>query len=152
MVDLATQGRRGAFFATGLFMRLDPAAKSLTVCSFGHVGPIFSRLGSFQPADALPVGILPNTEADPWVEEVLACENHGHRFIVFTDGLTEQFNLAGEMFGMDRLAYVFHQANHEPLSRVVERIRAEVRAFQGEALVKDDQALLALDVATPRRA
>ena len=138
--------RRGPLFTTGLYLRVDPALQSLTICSFGHVGPIFSESGCIEPKLDLPVGILANEAAGPWTKLVVRFEDHGRRFIIFTDGLTEQFDLAGEMYGEARLEQVFRRDLRLPLQQLVDGIRAGVDAFRGGALIKDDQALLAIEV------
>lgn len=153
MAKLASGSRAakwGPLFATGLYLRVDPALQSLTICSFGHSGPIFSEAGYIEPKPGLPVGIIANGTAGPWAELVVPFENHGRRFIIFTDGLTEQFDLAGEMYGEARLEQAFRRNLHLPLQQLVADIRAEVDAFRGGALIKDDQALLAIEVIEDR--
>jgi len=134
-------------FATGLYLRVNQSLESLTLCSFGHVGPIFSTSGCIEVKSGLPVGIAVDDVAAHWPELVLRFAEHGRRFIIFTDGLTEQFNLAGEMMGEAGIKRAFQRAAGLPLPEVVEAIRAAVNAFRGDALVKDDQALLAIEVA-----
>jgi len=139
----------GPLFATGLFLRVDPTLQAVTLCSFGHAGPIFSMTGKIEPVAGPPVGIVANEKADAWPELQLRFTDHGRRFVIFTDGLTEQFNLAGEMIGEAGIKRAFLRAGSWPLPRMIDAIRAELDAFRGEAQVKDDQALLAAEVAAP---
>lgn len=147
LVDLARRdGQEGPLFATGLYLRIDSAMQSLVLCSFGHIGPIFSIAGYIDVTPGLPVGVVDNHVAGPWPERTLRFADHGQRFIIFTDGLSEQFNRDGEMFGLAGVERAFRRAIDWPLPQMVEAIRSEVEAFRGDALVKDDQALLAIDV------
>lgn len=130
-------------FATGLFFRFDPRGKRLTCSNFGHHGPIFSRSGLVRVENGPPVGLV--EELEPWPETELDLTEHGTRFLVFSDGITEQFNPEGEMFGNDRLVRAFRRHLERPLAYMVGRIVDDLNDFRGPALVKDDQTLLALD-------
>lgn len=150
LVGLPSGGQeftRHALFATGLYLRVAPDQQALTVCSFGHMGPIFSKSGRIEPKDGLPVGILRSEAAGSWAEQTLPLDCHGRRFLLHTDGLTEQFDPSGEMYGETRLEQLFLRNLHMPLQGLVDAIRGEVEAFRGDALIKDDQALLAIEVA-----
>jgi sigma-B regulation protein RsbU (phosphoserine phosphatase) len=130
-------------YATGLYLCLSPDDHYLKVCSFGHSGPIFSKAGHFAVEGGLPIGMM--EEEEPWPEETLHLATHGRRFLIFTDGVTEQFNMDGEMFGEAGLEREFHRTLDLPLPRMVEQTSACIDAFRGQALVKDDRALLGLE-------
>jgi serine phosphatase RsbU (regulator of sigma subunit) len=133
----------GVMFATGLHFRFEQDRQRVTCCSFGHDGPIFSRTGPIQLESGFPVGLT--EEDEPWPEKKLDLAEHGKRFLVFSDGITEQFNADGEMFGIDGLHETFLRHIDLPLDDMVSRIVEELTDFRGAALVKDDQTLLALD-------
>lgn len=137
---------QGPLFATGLYLRVDPRLQSITFCSFGHDGPIFSKSGYIELQPGLPEGVVSNEVAGSWTELNLRIADHGRRFIIFTDGLTEQFNLTGNMFGKAGIERAFLNAIHWPLQQMVDMIHAEIDRFRGNALVKDDQALLAIEI------
>jgi len=130
-------------FATGLLIRFHAEAQRLTCANFGHHGPIFSRSGVIRLEGGLPVGIAP--EIEPWPETEILLAEHGNRFLVFSDGITEQFNIEGEMFGTARLLEVFLRRLEMPLDEMVGAIVDDLVAFRGGAIVKDDQTLLALE-------
>lgn len=129
-------------FATGLYVRIDRQARTTTICSFGHPGAIFAKTGYVQPAPGLPVGI--RTEGG-WIEQPYSFEQYGAQLLMFTDGITEQFNPTGRMLGHAQLAqfYVEHAHLHPP--QRLEKIQNAVAVFRGDALVKDDQALMLVD-------
>jgi sigma-B regulation protein RsbU (phosphoserine phosphatase) len=133
----------GVMFATGLHFRFEQDLKRVTCCSFGHDGPIFSRTGPIQIESGFPVGLA--EEDEPWPENSIDLTEHGKRFLVFSDGITEQFNAEGEMFGIDGLYEAFLKHIYLCLDEMVNRIVKDLTGFRGTALVKDDQTLLALD-------
>jgi serine phosphatase RsbU (regulator of sigma subunit) len=141
MVELAPDD--DVVFATGLFFRFDQRGHQLTCSNFGHLGPIFSRTGQVYIEGGPPIGLV--DEAEPWPVTQIDMAEHGHRFLVFSDGITEQFNLDGEMFGTDRLLQAFRENLRLPLDEMVDKILAELTDFRSSALVKDDQTLLALE-------
>jgi len=130
-------------FATGLFFRFERDDHLVRCCSFGHEGPIFSKAGLVRVRPGFPVG-LALTER-PWTETRLDLNELGERFLVFSDGITEQFNPGGEMFATSRLEDVFRRHANAPLTELVDAVVEALTAFRGPALVKDDQTLLALE-------
>jgi hypothetical protein len=133
-----------ALFATGLFFRFEPVEQRLTCASMGHEGPIFSRTGEIEIENGPPVGLL--EEMGPWPENAIDLDEHGARFLVFSDGITEQFNIDGEMFGTEGLLQAFRVHLDRPLGEMVNCIVDDLCRFRGPALTKDDQTLLALEL------
>ncbi len=70
-------------------------------------------------------------------EEALA-END--MFLLFTDGVTECTNRAGEMYGQERLQAALVRYGELPVQQALDRIMGEVRAFQADQL--DDITLI----------
>jgi len=140
---LATADPDQVQFATGLYFRFDARGQRLRCANFGHFGPIFSRSGPVRVDNGPPVGLV--EEREPWPETELDLAEHGTRFLVFSDGITEQFNPEGEMFGDDRLLQAFRRHVKRSLNEMVAGIVTELEDFRGPALVKDDQTLLAVD-------
>lgn len=130
-------------FATGLCIRFDHALGHVVVCGFGSDGPIFSRSGQIKLAGGFPVGLA--EDAKKWIDTQLEIREHGSRFLIFSDGITEQFNPSGLMFGTEGLVRAFKGRLAQPLDEMVHSIVDELGEFRGPALVKDDQTLLALD-------
>lgn len=88
--------------------------------------------------DGLPLGIMhgrtyPNHEAP--LEE-------GDTLVVYSDGITDARNTAGEFFGTEGLEQAAVKYKSQPPATMLEGINAEVRAFLGEAQAADDMSLL----------
>jgi sigma-B regulation protein RsbU (phosphoserine phosphatase) len=131
-------------FATGLFFRFEPGGQRLICSSMGHEGPIFSRTGEVKIENGPPAGLV--EEPEPWPENIIDLAEHGTRFLVFSDGITEQFDIEGEMFGTARLLQAFRSRLDRTLDEMLRGIVDELVRFRGEALIKDDQTLLALEL------
>ena len=69
----------------------------------------------------------------------------GDVFLLFTDGLTEAENPAGEHFGLDRLAASFDQALDGPMAAMPAKIVCDVTAFQKRRHYDDDVCLVAVE-------
>lgn len=132
-------------FATGLCLRFEPDRQLVNCCDFGHEDPIFSKSGPISMRGGCPVGLMEREE--PWVETILELREHGSRFLVFSDGITEQFDGDGNMFGVQGLVAAFQRAIDAPVDEMVRRIIEELRSFRGSAQIKDDQTLLGLHFA-----
>jgi serine phosphatase RsbU (regulator of sigma subunit) len=144
MVRLLPDIYNETMFATGLYLDLNPACNSLRVSNFAHFGLLFSEKGMIDPPGGLPVGLF---EADePWPEMELSYSDLGHRLMAYTDGIVEQFDMAGTMFSTQGLLREFLQTLPLDLKTSLHRIMSSVDLFRGEALIKDDQTLLAIEL------
>lgn len=87
--------------ATCLILRLEQDGRC-AIASAGHPGPYIDGCELELPG-ALPLGILPETE----YEEVRFALRPHQTCALYTDGLVEARNRAGQMFGFPRLASMF---------------------------------------------
>jgi serine phosphatase RsbU (regulator of sigma subunit) len=88
-------------FATAIAMRLDPSG-SCTLSTAGHPAPFLNQRGLDLPG-ALPLGLAPVAE----YEEHCFKLQVGDHFALYTDGLLEARNHAGELYGFERLEKLF---------------------------------------------
>lgn len=131
-------------FATGLLFVYTHREQPLVCVSFGHHGPVFSRRGQVAVKPGLPVGIT--TSEDAWPLTSIALEHYGDRFLIFSDGIIEQFNPGGEPFGTTRLVQAFQDQLDQPLDAMLKHIVSQITEYRGKAIVKDDQTLIALEL------
>jgi phosphoserine phosphatase RsbU/P len=92
------EGRR---FTTAVLGEYDPASRRLTYVNAGHNAPILRRAnGTLESltSGGLPLGIELNSQYETSSLEL----GPGDVLILFTDGVVEAFNQAGEEFGNDR--------------------------------------------------
>ena len=71
----------------------------------------------------------------------------GDLVLLFTDGVTDAMNAAGEPFGEERLAAVIEEHGDLPFEELRERILREIHAFVGSTGQHDDLTFVLLTVA-----
>jgi phosphoserine phosphatase RsbU/P len=113
---------------------------TLTYCNAGHNPPvIIGKSGVRRLEEGGPVvGLL---EFAPYSQESVKLDP-GDIVVVFSDGVSEALNAAGEEFGDERLLEAAHQAARDAddvsSPALVESIVSAVRAFTKEAPQSDD--------------
>ena len=133
-------------FITAFYGLLDGSCNRLVFTNAGHNAPILARrdgswlrLGEGGP----PLGLFPD-----WTYERGAVQfSAGDRLVLFTDGVTEVCDAAGEEFGEERLLAVLLENRHLNAGELQERILAEVAKFSGGRF-QDDATLVVLAVAS----
>ncbi|HVS52560.1 MAG TPA: SpoIIE family protein phosphatase [Opitutaceae bacterium] len=131
-------------FITAQLVFVDLAERHLVAASAGHC-PILIASGDqvrTLSVTGTPLGILPDATYRQQSAKLPAPAS----VLLYTDGLTEALNPAGEMFGHDRLADWLRQ--NFPRARSTEQLRddlaADLARFRGGAALRDDQAFLLL--------
>lgn len=91
----------------------------------------------------LPLGVLSNKDfkADP----ALLHLDEGDRLYLWSDGIHEARNTAGEMFGEERLLGVF--ARNTEREQLFDEVLSQVKAFVGRGEKSDDLSLIELVMA-----
>jgi sigma-B regulation protein RsbU (phosphoserine phosphatase) len=131
-------------FMTALYSFYDAKAHTMRMARAGHPLPMVCR-NSDQKAIELPCpGVYP-LGIEPYEIEIPVTEvklEPGDRFLVYTDGLTERFDVEGQTYGEERLLKLLTtDSAHDPQG-VIAAIMADVEQFAGELPADDDQALL----------
>jgi sigma-B regulation protein RsbU (phosphoserine phosphatase) len=129
-------------FATAFYGIYDPHRRRLHYAAAGHPPPRLRRgpytVHAVDGTNGLPLGILPDTT---WDEQEIALWP-GDGLLLYTDGLLEGTNPAGELFGLDRLDNALRLAplRAGPLVQHIERLYQD---FCTGAADMDDRTLLA---------
>jgi phosphoserine phosphatase RsbU/P len=132
-------------FITAQLVLADFHQRHLVVANAGHC-PLFvagpaGNLKTISP-DGLPLGILPDVK---YSQEILPLEQCSCA-LMYTDGLTEARNSHGELFGQERLCTWLRQSvnKHKSAVELSENFLAEIKSFQSQAGLSDDQTFLIL--------
>jgi phosphoserine phosphatase RsbU/P len=133
---------RSDTFVTAFYGVYDPAGRTLTYASAGHNPPRLKRCqdGSLALLDAvrgLPLGIFPQETYQDATHQLVP----GDQLVLYTDGITEAHNDAGEMFGLARLDKVLENCS-VGASDLLQDVLAEVEAFTAGRPAHDDRTLL----------
>ncbi|MEW6365434.1 MAG: SpoIIE family protein phosphatase [Acidobacteriota bacterium] len=154
----STDGSKYATFFYGLY---DDVRRTLTYVNAGHNPPmLFRAVGraggdaqhELQPATGfqfirlgtggMVVGLFPDAGYQQETVQLLP----GDVLVVFTDGIAEAMDAAGDEFGEERLAgLIAMHAQGSPVE-IRDRILGEVERFAGEAPQYDDQTLVVAKV------
>ena len=99
--------------------------------------------------DGMVLGLqLDNGERfDSLLEEVTLPIGAGDLFVLYTDGITEAMNAAGECFGDGRLAILAAQHADLPFDELRERILRDIGTFVGSSPQQDDMTMVLVRVA-----
>jgi len=114
----------------------------LTYCNAGHNPPmVMGKRGlRYLEAGGPVVGLL---EFAPYGEGKLKLET-GDTIIVFSDGVSEALNTAGDEYGEARLQEVAEAAGALPAQAIVDRVVTAVRAFTKGAAQSDDITVMVI--------
>lgn len=116
---------------------------SLQWGSCGH-GPVLScdaaaRTASSLDATMPPLGVMDELPDDAPPPGKLS---HGQSLVVASDGITEAFNPAGEMFGDARLVETLVPRVTDPPDETIAALRDVVQQWQGKDEPQDDQTVV----------
>ncbi|MGZ7039991.1 MAG: SpoIIE family protein phosphatase, partial [Thermoanaerobaculia bacterium] len=127
-------------FITMVMVSIDREMETLQYVNAGH-NPAYVLSGKRIEqvrSHGLPVGIMPQTT---YLAQTLPFPA-GSTVVLYSDGITEAENEAGDEFGNDRLEAILHDhSNASPLA-LRDAITTEVDRFVGAAPQKDDQTLV----------
>lgn len=114
----------------------------------GHEPPLLfagGPAGQSAPASALPGGdVVLGPLEHARFKRHFAHVDHGATLAVYSDGLVERCDPAGELFGVARLERTVREALGRPSHEVVARVFAAASAFGAERPWDDDATLLVL--------
>jgi sigma-B regulation protein RsbU (phosphoserine phosphatase) len=131
-------------FVTMLIMFVDTVGKRVHFISAGHNPPlIVTPSGDSMFLDrggGPPVGLFSRI---PYKREIANVEP-GSVVVLYTDGVSEAENAAGEQVGLERLTAVVRNARMNSANEIHSNIRAALDEFVGDAPVHDDSTLIVL--------
>jgi len=121
---------------------LDPAAGTLTYCNAGHNPPLLWRGGQSEAEILTRTGMLLGVlEDQTWGEATVEMPS-GASLILYTDGVTDSENGAGDFFGVERLRSAVQATVGQPAPAVQDALISAIHQFTGDAAQFDDMALL----------
>ena len=110
----------------------------------GHNPPYLVKADGSVKALPLSKDIVAGAIDDfQYTEETLQLEK-GDTLLLYTDGVTEAINPEEKEYGEDRLSMLLYQSSSLNCQEIVDKVKADVKAFVGEAEQSDDITLLAL--------
>lgn len=136
--------RRG-MFVTAFFGILDVKSKTLAWCRAGHEPMIAIHPGGameVRAPDGAALGIAEDVDFRAMIEENQMLFASGDTVVIYTDGITEAMNSAGEEFGLDRLKQTVRSNGCPDGEALVKKVESTVRSFVGSAPQHDDMTMV----------
>jgi sigma-B regulation protein RsbU (phosphoserine phosphatase) len=136
-------------FITMTYATLDLERGTLTSARAGHTPLLVVSGGQADVIvpDGMVLGLrLPGAEArfEQVLEEHTRAIGPGDVVVLYTDGITEAMDTAGEMFGDRALSRVITAQHELGAAGIRERVLREVKAFVGDAEPHDDMTMIVL--------
>ena len=134
---------------TGMFVTLfygiyDPATNEFTYANGGHNPPLIIHAdGSstvLEMTGGMALGVAPNVQ----YRQATAAISPGDTILLYTDGVTDATNEAGEYFSLERLQQTFAGNPPTDSREANDSVFAALQDFVGEAAQADDITCLAL--------
>ena len=130
-------------FVTAFYGLLEPRTGALAFANCGHNPPLLLRAAGSRDVLASGGPALGMWHAATFVPGA-ASIHPGDVLVLYTDGVIEVMNGAGEMFGVVRLENVIRRRGHDSSRALVEAVVEATRAFAGRAGYEDDFTLVVI--------
>lgn len=128
-------------FVTLFAAELDPATSKLTYINAGHNPPLVGRIdGRIEQlaSGGFPLGIIPAAEFE--LGEMTL--EPGESLVIYSDGVSEANNIAGDEFGLDRLASVIQNNLSVSAAGMRDKVESALSSFTQTAPANDDITLV----------
>lgn len=131
-------------YATFFYAEVDIRKRRLVYVNAGHCRPLLVHDGEVSQLTKgdLPVGLFAETN---YTEHTVALPE-GSKLIIFTDGVTEALNEAGEQYGDERLLAAASIASTLPNARDVGRFLQKEVSFWSKGVHFDDATFVILSL------
>lgn len=134
------------FSTTLFFATVDPKSFRMDYINCGHIAPLVRRGDQLIRLDTTgpPLGFFETPEVE--LGKISFCK--GDRLLLYTDGVSEAFNEAGEQYGRNRVEADLMELGGTHLE-YLETMYARTAEFTGAAPLTDDSSAIVLDFHTP---
>jgi sigma-B regulation protein RsbU (phosphoserine phosphatase) len=141
--DALTQRKVEGRYVTLLIVLWHAHSKAFTMSNAGGSPPMICRGNEILKVEVegVPLGLLEDREYD----EVVFQAVEGDLVVLFSDGVSDHLNAAGEEYGRGRLATVVRRCCNMSTEGVVAEIFADLDRFNTDRF--DDQTLLVMRIA-----
>jgi phosphoserine phosphatase RsbU/P len=150
-VNLSLAERRiEAQFVSLIYCVWDDAQRVLTMANSGLPRPLYVRGGKIEVIEAtgLPLGLFDEAEYDEFKFRM----KPGDMFVMFSDGILDARNRAGDLFGRHRAEEIVAGCAHKSADCVVNSLFEAVVEHSAGVETFDDQTVVAIRVRTPQSA
>jgi sigma-B regulation protein RsbU (phosphoserine phosphatase) len=133
-------------FVTFLCAVFEPKSGRLTVANAGHCRPVLLPAGEPARWAVKNLGTALGFEPGLTFERTELTLHQGDALVLYSDGVSEAFNLAEECYGNDQLLVDAGGLAGGSAPGITDTLLGKVRAFAGKAPQSDDIAILTLKI------
>ena len=137
---------RAELFISMFYAKYDARDRTLSYSSAGHNQPLLYRHRARSCEELDAEGMILGVKPDVEFEEKQLAMAPGDVLLLYTDGITEAENAAGEMFGTERLMAALKREADGDVAAIVEGIYREVKSFTRIEIQTDDISVVVLKV------
>ena len=132
-------GRLERQFITAAYVHIDSVANTLVAASAGHPPPVLGRGETSE--EIIAPGVVLGRFRDARYEEVTCVFAAGDTLVLYTDGVTEAANTAGEQWGDERLRETIGM-QHNSAEELAGTIVGDVAKWRSVSGAPDDDVTL----------
>jgi serine phosphatase RsbU (regulator of sigma subunit)/putative methionine-R-sulfoxide reductase with GAF domain len=138
--ELLLPDTRQGMFVTAVYAVLDQETGELTYANAGHNPPLVVRKDSIDRLTRTGVALGASGESG-FEEKTIRIES-GESLLLYTDGLTEAFNLEDDMFGEERLLRALGWQESNSADNMLKAVESALDDFIADAPPSDDLTML----------
>ena len=140
---LLTNSQNGLFVTTFYgILSLEDGVLNYTIA--GHNPPMMINFSKEKVIDLGKGGIALGALPDISLEDQRTILEPGDCLVLYTDGVTEAFNLNDQMYGEERLKSVLRNSIGKEARYILDLIEKDLEQFRGDAPLSDDTTILAI--------
>jgi sigma-B regulation protein RsbU (phosphoserine phosphatase) len=140
--DLIYEASSADRYATFFYGVVDPAARTFSYVNAGHNPPLLFRAGSEDILHLEEGGLMVGTFRGVQYQQGSVALRTGDTLVMFTDGISEAMNPAGEEFGEDRIVAAIREGAGLRAAALVDWVLSAVDSFTAGAPQHDDMTLV----------
>ncbi|MCF6250391.1 MAG: PAS domain S-box protein [Methylococcaceae bacterium] len=130
------------YFITLFYLQYNPSNGQISFANAGHPPPLLLRQTKMECTELDADGLILGVRKNVIFEEKTLIMNSGDLILLYTDGLTEAENPAGDFFGIKPVCEILHKhAIHTPQT-IIEIIIKQLKQFCQSDSFKDDVTLM----------
>ncbi len=140
--ELLMPDTKQGMFVTAVYSVLDLNTGEMTYANAGHNPPLWVRRDSLEKLTRTGVALGASEDSHMTERTIQLAERES--LLLYTDGLTEAFNLEGDMFGEERLLRAVGWQESASADDMIKTVEFALDEFAGNAPPSDDLTMLAV--------
>ncbi len=127
-------------FVTLLFFEWDSKLNKLRYVSCGHehILHFHAKNKTIERIRSGGIALMMDSDIDPYIKDCELVVESGDSVILYTDGVTETFSPAREIFGLDRLVEFFENSSSINKDSIEKHLPQVLADWRGDAFQSDD--------------